>query len=358
MNMMILGPISENLFSFTFSARVWNSLQMGGPQVLGDIFISINKDNKYKDFSQKIIILPKPWMSVDASLNEQVSSFYAQLYKSMDDPDDDSDQADHIQKKCLITGEPLTDHFVKLDCGHQFNYVPLYHDVANHKKKYNSMERTMLKANEIRCPYCRKHQQRLLPFLPELGLAKQHGINFFDELKQQASTSFLKQTVWVTGKCCFQVALAAGNTIVCSNTQVNKSELDGKTYCYQHKSTAEKLFFAKKKMEIKAHKEAAKKQQKDAALAAKLKEKQAAAEAKKLAKLAAVEAKAKSATEAKKLAAVEAKAKSAAAAEEVTGCAQVLKSGLRKGQCCGAKTCEGGFCKRHSKLATLVNDEK
>ena len=29
-------------------------------------------------------------------------------------------------KKCLITGEPLTEHSIKLNCGHEFNYIPLF----------------------------------------------------------------------------------------------------------------------------------------------------------------------------------------------------------------------------------------
>ena len=59
---------------------------------------------------------------------------------------------------CLISNEELTDNFVKLNCGHSFNYIPLYKDLVNQKQKFNIMEIMELKKDEIRCPYCRTKQ--------------------------------------------------------------------------------------------------------------------------------------------------------------------------------------------------------
>jgi hypothetical protein len=41
--------------------------------------------------------------------------------------------------------------FVKLNCGHNFNYIPLFNDLVNHKKKFNMMESNsgFLKKDEI-----------------------------------------------------------------------------------------------------------------------------------------------------------------------------------------------------------------
>ena len=76
--------------------------------------------------------------------------FFSELYKSLDY--DDCQPDDNI---CLISNQPLIDRFVKLTCGHTFNYLPLYNDIINHKAKFNSMEATSgrLKQSQIRCPY-------------------------------------------------------------------------------------------------------------------------------------------------------------------------------------------------------------
>jgi hypothetical protein len=107
--------------------------------------------------------------------------FYSELYKSLDNDDDDNENIDN--DVCLITNTKLTEHYVTLDCGHKFNYVPLYHDVRNHKSKFNGMEgnKNMTKINEIRCPYCREKQNRILPYHHHFGLEKIHGVNVFNK---------------------------------------------------------------------------------------------------------------------------------------------------------------------------------
>ena len=104
--------------------------------------------------------------------------FFAELYKSLD-TNDCEEKTEDDNNLCLITNQPLTDKFVTMLCGHKFNYIPLFYDIKNHKGIYNKMEATnsMLKKNEIRCPYCRKIQTELLPFHPELGVAKIAGVN-------------------------------------------------------------------------------------------------------------------------------------------------------------------------------------
>jgi hypothetical protein len=112
-------------------------------------------------------------------MSYNTEEFYAELYKTLD-KDDEYDDC------CLITGEKLDEKSVKLDCGHAFNYAPLFKDVLNHKQKFNVMETKLgaVQLNEIRCPYCRTKQPGVLPFHAELGFEKTNGINAYAEPTQ------------------------------------------------------------------------------------------------------------------------------------------------------------------------------
>lgn len=87
---------------------------------------------------------------------------------------------DNLQENvCLITQSPLDEDCITLNCGHKFNYGPLFHDILNHKQKFNNLEKNTLKVNDIRCPYCRNIENKLLPEHP--SFPKVHGVNYFDE---------------------------------------------------------------------------------------------------------------------------------------------------------------------------------
>jgi hypothetical protein len=73
---------------------------------------------------------------------------------------------------CLITNESLIDKFVTLECGHKFNYIPLYNDLIKQKYFTNIMEESRLKINEIRCPYCRSVSTQLIPFYENFCIIK------------------------------------------------------------------------------------------------------------------------------------------------------------------------------------------
>ena len=108
-------------------------------------------------------------------------NFYSELYKSLDKEDADED-TDIGEKKCLITNQPLTEKYIKLYCGHTFNYLPLFNDIVAHKKKFNHMELStkILSAKQLRCPYCRNVQNELLPYYADLGIKQVHGVNFYN----------------------------------------------------------------------------------------------------------------------------------------------------------------------------------
>ena len=68
---------------------------------------------------------------------------------------------------CLITKECLHPNHITLSCGHKFNYLPLYKEVVNQKNKSNTgYEITKLDIHQIKCPYCRRITNKLLPYIP------------------------------------------------------------------------------------------------------------------------------------------------------------------------------------------------
>jgi hypothetical protein len=97
---------------------------------------------------------------------------------------EDNDSINDVNEDncCLLTKEPLKNIHINLVCGHKFNYVPLYREVIMQKTiglspngYYSSHS---LKRNEIKCPYCRNIQDKLLPYLEYAGVKKMAGINY------------------------------------------------------------------------------------------------------------------------------------------------------------------------------------
>lgn len=132
--------------------------------------------------------------------------------------------------KCLITDEPLRKDHILLECGHKFNYIPLYKEVVFQKYSslpknvsssivttytknttpqqssstnsvqpltttpsygaqqtsniitvtYNSsynLETTKVEYNEIKCPYCRSITHNILPYYPYQEVSKIKYVN-------------------------------------------------------------------------------------------------------------------------------------------------------------------------------------
>lgn len=97
----------------------------------------------------------------------------------------------NIDSCCLLTKEVLNDIHVTLNCGHKFNYVPLYKEVVIQKTSagmttngyYNSCT---LRLNEMKCPYCRRVQDKLLPFLNYDDVKRLRGVNGPESLCMKA----------------------------------------------------------------------------------------------------------------------------------------------------------------------------
>lgn len=287
-------------------------------------------------------------------------NFYDELYKSLDDKEEDS------TGRCLITNNLLEEDCVVLDCNHKFNYDAIYNDIFNHKKKYNSMEKNSIKANEIRCPYCRTIQKHLLPLKD--GYKKVHGVNYFDENQALMTTTYEYKTNYVVGHCNYKCNINNTNNInninniihisneiiqttenenECPNKYVKLLPADGKHYCIKHYSVA---FYNI----IKANKQKEKEEKKAAILLQKMKAKEEKTKAKEeKMKAKEEEKKAKKEEKQKKLAAkMQPKNVIVSSSQGEGGCSQVLKTGKNKGLPCGANICNDGLCFRHFKMQT------
>ena len=118
-------------------------------------------------------------------------NFYDELYKSLDDPDDEDDA-----NLCQITGSPLINHSVTLECNHHFNYHALYTEICRQKYHFKTYDILSLSNKDkvkyknsgfdyfIKCPYCRTIQFTILPYYQELGFEQKYGVNSLDKTLQ------------------------------------------------------------------------------------------------------------------------------------------------------------------------------
>jgi hypothetical protein len=290
--------------------------------------------------------------------------FFAELYKSLD-IEENEEKTEEDKNRCLISNELLTDKHITLNCGHKFNYKPLYYDIMNHKKKFNYLEgkNGKLNVNEIRCPYCRTKQSGVIPYYEELGLEKINGVNFYDPtIKYQQYCSNL-----LNHKCEFltlnekynpnepesnenqkflQLCIYNGSQILLYNEEKPSEPLtfgDSNYYCYSHK-----------KLMIKKYKKIRKDKEKEEAKE-KMKELKAIFKQQKL--LEKQKQKNKEKEEKQKEKELKKLIKNTNINENIVigqitleqGCTQILKTGPNKGKQCGCKAVANNFCKRHSK---------
>jgi hypothetical protein len=272
---------------------------------------------------------------MDKYIIEGGIDFYNELYKSLDDVDDINISNENF---CLITNTALGANFVTLDCGHKFNYEPLFNDIVNHKKKYNNMERCIVKAMNVRCPYCRKIQNKLLPYYEDLKFEKTHGVNYFDNAKILADNiaHMNISSPWVTGQCCFEFLDSSANNILCGNTYVMMIDVIGKSFCSQHKYTAYKNFLNKKKMDLKQ-------KVKDEKMKAKIEAKSTALLAKEIIK------------HVKLLKKNDKNDKKENVIVFLNLCNEVIKTGPNKGKGCGCKIFKDNMCTRHFNLCNKID---
>ena len=262
--------------------------------------------------------------------------FYLELSKF------DSGDVDELNNTCLITNMPLTDRNVKLNCGHMFNYIPLFNDIRNHKTKFNNMESSAgtLKLNQIRCPYCRNIQEGVLPYYEDLGVQLMNGVNMYDP-KMNIYGDYTK-CQFITDNSEFNPnqpedpitniksypCNCYGSKIVIVGVPNDNEWGDKKSYCRAHKKIVIRNYKKAEILKVKAEAKKAKDQANEEAKKAKEEAKKAKEEAKK--------AKA----EAKGTPLVN-------ASTPLPKCIAILKSGVNKGTECGCVAISGVYCKRH-----------
>ena len=133
-------------------------------------------------------------------------NFKEELNKLLND--DDEEKETNI---CEITGQPLIDKYITLECNHKFNYESLYREILNQKYLYKTYDFGHLSNEErvkfhtfmlhnpkidyfIKCPYCRNMQFSVLPYYEELDLTPCYGVNSLNKELHTVCVSNLGKT--------------------------------------------------------------------------------------------------------------------------------------------------------------------
>ena len=301
--------------------------------------------------------------------------FYEELYKSLDEP-----EVTDTDNLCQITGTPLIDRFVTMECNHKFNYSALYTEIYKQKCVFQTYKFSTLtdydqaKFKEakndyfIKCPYCRSIQFTLLPYYDDMAFDKRYGINSLEKTgsDDMFAIKFNEYNSYYTaygytfkqGSCCKVLGNVDGKDIMCTAKMSAPIAEMNKSFCSAHIRAAVKEYKLEK---IKKDKEALKKQKEEEKIALK-QQKEEAKEALKQQFLKVKEA-LKMVKKVKKVKNVvttqnieiqnfepESNATESNATESIF-CQTILKSGPRKGQTCSNKALKNGSsCSRHKCL--------
>lgn len=274
-------------------------------------------------------------------------NFFEELNKSLDiDSDEENTESPNI---CQISGLPLIDKYVKLNCGHCFNYDAIYTEVCKQKFDFHTYTIEYLSCNEkqkiksfgvdyfIKCPYCRNIQVELLPYYEELSFLKKYGVNTIDPLykvfdrtkyKTFSQGYTLYGYTFTKGNCC-GTTIVDDKIIPCFESFSSEIPGLGKKYCQYHIKTYVKKYKAEEKQKIIKQK---------AELKAELKAKKEALRKKpNIANNVVLQTNTVNVFDPTLDEGV----------NQVNTCKMLLKIGARKGLPCGTKIFNDGFCKRH-----------
>lgn len=102
-------------------------------------------------------------------------NFNDKLLKALCDPPNPNKD---VNKACLISNCPLDVHAITLQCGHHFNYKPLFKEIVK-QKTFNRLETQKLKKFQIKCPYCRTIHNHILPYYAiDTTITRIWGVNW------------------------------------------------------------------------------------------------------------------------------------------------------------------------------------
>jgi hypothetical protein len=264
---------------------------------------------------------------------EENINFFAELKKSIG-----NSSVGTPDNVCLITNNALTEHHVTLPCNHTFNYVPLYHEVNVQKCVKNTAETSKLLIDEIKCPYCRKIHKMVLPYCEKLcdKCPPLYGVNTADiKFKLINCCNYVKYVY------------TDGTQLHCDLTgdNLHYHEEDKQYYCYNHLY----MVCKKKQTAIKHQEQVAKmKKIKEEQQLLKNEKKNALKEAKAAAKLALKGTPDNALSVAD---AIDDINEIVVVTTNANSCAQILKTGLFKGDPCNKPIYKKNMCKRHFNLS-------
>jgi hypothetical protein len=88
------------------------------------------------------------------------------------------------KERCLISDELLDNNYITLMCNHKFNFLELYNEVVEQKTK-KLLDNSKLKLNEIKCPYCRTINNKIMPYFKYYENKLVKGVNSPSDLSIQ-----------------------------------------------------------------------------------------------------------------------------------------------------------------------------
>jgi hypothetical protein len=278
-------------------------------------------------------------------------NFYEELYKSLDINDDDDNNSNEV---CQITGMPLVDKYVTLQCGHKFNYDAIYTEINKQKFIFNTYTLVSLNGKEytkfynsgknyfIRCPYCRCIQFELLPYYPDSIYVKKYGINSLEKTNEDLRlvtapkhishmwygyefTKRMENSEYCKANVCFE----SGATKLCNVMYTCLFPETNQYFCTGHIKGAIKTYKQDKKALDKKKREDEKEKKKQDKILEKEQKKKNKVKITNTVISQNIEIGEFNET------------------PLVNTCSAILKSGEKKGQMCGAKIKLFGLCLRH-----------
>ena len=103
---------------------------------------------------------------------------------------------------CLITNNILEENYITLNCNHKFNYIPIYHELI-YQKRQKILDNRKLKINEIKCPYCRKITNTLIPYYKYYDVKLITGVNYPEKYCMKINEcTYSKNNIKCTNSAC------------------------------------------------------------------------------------------------------------------------------------------------------------
>lgn len=147
--------------------------------------------------------------------------FFAELKKSL------KDEKDNQQEVCLLSKQPLLkDETFALECGHKFNYTFLFKEIKQQKcNKYHNTDIIKLGLNQIKCPYCRNVQEKLLPYIKGFkGVSSVRGVTSPSEFQMSCQVcSYTFKSGKKKGQACGKKCI--GEFCISHKKYANKSHV-------------------------------------------------------------------------------------------------------------------------------------